>query len=74
LGVKVRAVGGVLYSLKAIIWTSYWIEKELKNEKRGSVSSFPEIDKKEEGIGSHQSKIVDPSQPTASPHLRNWKG
>jgi hypothetical protein len=46
----------------------------LKNEKRGSISSFPEIDKKEEGIGSHQSKIVNPSQSTAPHHLGNRKG
>jgi hypothetical protein len=39
----------------------------LKNEKRNSVWSIPEIDQKEERTRSYQSKIADSSQSTA-PH------
>ena len=45
----------------------------MKDEKRGLVSFFPEIDEKEESIGSHRSKAVDPSQSTASYRLENRK-
>jgi hypothetical protein len=60
--------------VEAIIWASYRIEEGVKNEKGGSVSSFPEIDKEEEEVRSHQSKIVSPSQSAAPHHLRDRKG
>jgi len=54
--------------MEGVIWEAYWIGGGLKNEKKGSDWSFQEIDQEEEGIGSDQSKVVNPSQSAAPYH------